>query len=358
MNRTGVWESVTRLRQTGMLSFPVRWLLLIATVAWFSGCGKPAGTNEVVVYVALDQGFSEPILKEYEKRTGVRVLPVYDTESTKSVGLRERLVREAKRPRCDVFWNNEILNTLALQRAGILAPYSSPVGNEYPQHCRSEDGLWYGFAARVRVLIVNNEKLGAESAPQTLEELTDSKWKGQIGIAKPLFGTTATHVACLFAKWGPEKTQDWLLRLKENQVQVLSGNKQVALAVGAGTLTMGLTDTDDALAEIHAGRPVKMVFLESAADQMGMLVIPNTVSVIRDAPHPEQAPKLVDYLLSPEVEDKLATGESGQLPLHPKTKAGPELGMPEGARLMEVNFNQAADQWDAAMQFVKEHFTQ
>jgi iron(III) transport system substrate-binding protein len=68
-----------------------------------------------------------------------------------------------------------------------------------------------------------------------------------IGIAKPLFGTTATHAACLFAAWGDDKSTGFFRDLKANGVHVLSGNKQVALAAGSGEIAIGLTDTDDAM---------------------------------------------------------------------------------------------------------------
>ena len=43
-------------------------------------------------------------------------------------------------------------------------------------------------------------------------------------------------------------------------MQVLSGNKQVATAVGSGQIAFGLTDTDDAMGEIDAGSPVAIVY--------------------------------------------------------------------------------------------------
>jgi hypothetical protein len=51
--------------------------------------GSPAagGREEVVVYTALDRQFSEPILSEFTAKTGIEARAVYDTESTKTVGL-------------------------------------------------------------------------------------------------------------------------------------------------------------------------------------------------------------------------------------------------------------------------------
>ena len=335
----------------------MRWWLLLLVGTVMAGCGNPGSDNTVVVYCALDREFSEPVLQRFESQTGIRVLPKYDTESTKSVGLTEQIRREEARPICDVFWNNEPLNTLRLAEAGALEPYTSPVGQEYSTELRSPEDLWYGFAARVRVLLVNTQRVAEDQIPKRLEELTDPAWRGQVAIAKPLFGTTATHVACLFARLGPEPTREWLRRLEANEVKILPGNKQVAVEVGAGRLAMGLTDTDDSLAELRAGRPVRMVYLDQGADELGVLVIPNTVARVRDCPHPDNANRLIDFLLSPEIEGMLALGKSGQIPLHPRTTAQPELGLPAAPRRMAVDLSQAVHQWDEAMKFVKEELT-
>jgi hypothetical protein len=58
--------------------------------------------DTVVVYLALDREFSEPILKAYGQNRGVRVLPKFDVESTKTVGLTNLIIAEAEQPRCDL----------------------------------------------------------------------------------------------------------------------------------------------------------------------------------------------------------------------------------------------------------------
>jgi iron(III) transport system substrate-binding protein len=188
----------------------------------------------VVVYSALDREFAAPILESYARRTGVEVLPQFDVESTKTVGLTAAILAEAKRPRCDLFWNNEILNTLRLKQRGLLAPFVPSAAADLPDAFRAADGTWYGFAARARILLVNTALVAAPDRPRGLTDLTDPRWKGKIAIAKPLFGTTATHAACLFAAWGDEKARAFFRALKANGVQVLSGNRQVAAAVGTG----------------------------------------------------------------------------------------------------------------------------
>ena len=278
------------------------------------GCGGETKPPEVVVYTALDQEFSEPIFDGFTKETGIVVRSKFDTESTKTVGLAQAIIAERERPRCDLFWNNEILNTLRLERQGLLRPYQSPQASAYPASARSPDGMWYGFAARARILIVNTNQVAEERRPKSIRDLTDPQWYERCGIAKPLFGTTATHAVCLFAAWGDEEAKEFFDGVKRN-ARIMSGNKQVAEAVAAGTLAFGLTDTDDALVELERGMPVTIIYPDQADEQVGTLFIPNTLALIKDSPHPQEAEKLLDYLLSGDVERQLADGPSGQIPL-------------------------------------------
>jgi iron(III) transport system substrate-binding protein len=336
------------LRVLGLAPF----VLALLTCA---GCGSE---NEVVVYAALDREFSEPILKDFEQQTGIVVRPKYDVESTKTVGLASAILAEKNRPRCDVFWNNEILHTLRLEKAGVLDVYRSQAAAEFPPAYVSPNGTWHGLAARARVLIVNTQLVPEDQRPDSIEDLADAKWKGKIGIAKPLFGTTATHAAVLFAKWGDEKAKSFFQRVKENDVRILSGNKQVALDVGSGALAFGLTDTDDAIIERDHGSPVAMVFPDQGEGQIGTLFIPNTLAITKGAPHPEQARKLVDFLLAPAVEERLAKGESAQFPVNPAVKTPSRAAPKDTAKIkwMEADFGAAADQWESASGYIENEF--
>ncbi len=161
--------------------------LILPSVA---GCWG-SSQSEVVTYVALDSEFSEPILAEFSRETGVRALPKFDIESTKTVGLTEAIIAERARPRCDVFWNNEILHTLRLEKLGLLESYDSPAAADFPAMYRSPRGLWYGFAARARVLIVNTEKIPADKRPRSIHDLVApsgpvrSGWPSRCSVPRP-----------------------------------------------------------------------------------------------------------------------------------------------------------------------------
>ncbi|HUY35916.1 MAG TPA: extracellular solute-binding protein [Pirellulales bacterium] len=348
--RPSVEPTVLAPRVRVLASFAL--LSLITGGCWSDSPGR----EQVVVYVALDQPFSQPILDDYARASGMRVRSKFDAESTKTLGLTTEIMQEARRPRCDLFWNNEILNTLRLEEKGLLDTYRSPAAAEYPEIFRSPRGAWYGFAARARILLVNTRLVAEGRRPASIRDLADAEWRGKCGIAKPLFGTTATHAACLFAEWGEEQAKEFFEAIKANEIRIMSGNKQVAVAVGGGQLTFGLTDTDDAIVEIENGSPVEIVYPDQGDDGLGTLFIPNTLAIIKGCQHPEAARKLVDHLLSPEVEERLARGPSAQIPLNPAVKEVPRVQTPATIKAMPVDFAAAARQWETAAAFLREKF--
>jgi iron(III) transport system substrate-binding protein len=327
----------------------------LALLPCISGCWT-SQDREVVVYTAQDEEYAKPIFADFTKTTSIDVAPKWDSESTKTVGLAAAIEEEANRPRCNVFWNNEILLTMRLARKGLLDVYRPKVAEKYPAMYRSKDGLWCGFAARARILLVNTKRLPEGLRPRSINDLTDARFKGRIGMAKPLFGTTATHAACLFAFLGDEKARAFYDKLKTNDVKILSGNKQVAQAVSSGEIDFGVTDTDDAYEEIQAGRLVEIVYPDQGVDEMGTLYIPNTLAIIKGSSHEAEARKLVDYLLSPEIEARLAQGPSAQVPLNPDVTMEPPIKTPKVVRAMKVDFEKAAEKWDEAKTYLRERF--
>ena len=333
-------------------------LLLLApvTLPLLVGCVSRTD-NEVVIYTAHDSVFSEPILDNFAQETGIAVRPKFDVESTKSVGLATAIMAEAKRPVCDVFWNNEILNTLRLKQQGLLDVYHSPNAETYPEAFRDADGMWYGFAARARILIVNTELMSAADRPTSVYDLASPKWKGRVGIAKPLFGTTATHAACLFSVLGDQKAKEFFRQLKDNEIQIMSGNKQVAIAVARGQLLFGLTDTDDAFVMIDQAHPVQIVYPDRNPDELGTLFIPNTLSIIRGCATPRASATASG--LSAESTGGVTPGRRPCGADSAEQQRGSQTSRretPATVKAMKVDFSEAAAKWDAAAEFIAQEF--
>jgi iron(III) transport system substrate-binding protein len=334
--------------------------MVIAALLGVVGC--QGSQPRVVLYCAQDREFAEDLLADFTRQSSLPVTPKFDTEADKSVSLYYEIVQEKARPRCDVFWNNEILSTIRLEKQGLLESYDSPSAKTYPASCKAADNTWHAFATRARVLIVNTELVPQAERPRSLLELAEPRWKGLVAMARPQFGTSATQAACLFQVLGEDKARSFYQGLKKSGVQIAPGNKQAAEWVGQGhtpagyRCSVGITDTDDAMAEVKAGRPVTLIFPDQ--DGIGTLFIPNTLAILKGSPNPEGARRLVDYLLSAEVEERLAKSESHQIPLNPLVKVSmpPPMRTPQSAKPMDVDYEKAAALWDSVQKFLAEEF--
>src|SRR6266513_4137804 len=120
---------------------------------------KPS--HQVIVYCAQDQTYAEPIFRDFEKETGIKVRAVYDNEAVKTVGLANRLLAERNHPQCDVFWGNEEMRTRQLAAQNVF---------------RETNG-WTAFGYRSRRMAINTNKVALDSAPHSLIELTNETWR-------------------------------------------------------------------------------------------------------------------------------------------------------------------------------------
>lgn len=54
----------------------------------------------------------------------------------------------------------------------LAARYAPQQAAGIPSQCKSADGLWTGFGARIGVLLYNTQKIKAEEVPRSIEDLT------------------------------------------------------------------------------------------------------------------------------------------------------------------------------------------
>ncbi len=313
---------------------------------FMTGCGEKP--NAVTIYTSVDQDYAEPIIEAFKTQNPeMEVNTVYDSELTKTTGLYTRIRKEKSNPQADVFWNSEIVRTVQLKKLGLLETYRSPSAEDIPDHYKDSDGQWTGFSARARVMVINNNLVPPSETPSSLPSLQNTKYRGKVGMANPEFGTTAAHMTALYILWDQAKFQLIYNQIKKNQLQLLPGNSTVRDQVAAGQLAYGLTDTDDVFAALDENKPVRWAFLNQ--DSIGTLVIPNTVSLIKNGPNPENGKKFIDYLLSPEVEAKLAKTRARQMPVRPSVER-PE-GVPDLSKIkvMAVDYEQLAEKMETCL---------
>lgn len=328
--------------------YAIRIILLLSFVLFRTAFGME---STVVVYVSEDQVFAEPILKDFERDTGIRVKAVYDAEETKGTGVMNRLIAEKNNPQADVYWANEPIRAEVLKQREISAAYRSSNSEGIPAAFKDSEGYWTGFSARARVFIINRK---AGIKPEGLNAYVDPKLAGKGIIANPLFGTTATHVAALFTVWGDDRGKQFLNALKSNGTKLATSNGESADLVAAGEFGFALVDSDDAVNRIRQGKAVEMVCPDQGENQLGCLILPNAAVLIRNSPHPDAGRKLIDYLLSKETERKLAFADCAQIPLHSGIETPPDVPKIDRLTTMPVDYGAVGRKLQAIQPWLKQ----
>lgn len=270
-----------------------------------------APESSLVVYCAHDEALARGVIERFEQESGIRVDVRYDEEANKSLGLTTLLLAEQNAPRADVFWNNQLLGTVRLQSEGVLQPYRGQGWARMPEMFRDPAGQWVAFGSRLRVYIINTDRMPAteEAVAQCLQGESLSR----VAIAEPLFGTTLSHYCVLADQWGLQALRDWHHDLLDRGVRIVRGNSMVKDLVAEGVCDMGFTDTDDAFAAIDAGANVAM--LPVRLPDRKTLCLPNSVAMIAGCRNPEAARQFIDFVLSEETELRLAAGSGRQIPI-------------------------------------------
>ncbi len=324
----------------------------LSALSMTTGCtGKQAAPSKTVVaYVSEDQVFSEPLLRDFETTTGIKVNAVFDTEEAKSTGVMNRLLAERGNPQADVYWANEPIRAEILKQQGISVPYLSPQAAGIPSTFKDPQGHWTGFSARARLMVVRKD---LKEKPQSVLAYTDPRFKGQGVIANPLFGTTTAEIAALFTIWGDPRGEAFMNSMRSNGVRVSTSNGESADFVASGEAQFSLVDSDDGFNRLKQGKTIEIVFPDQDQGGIGCMIVPNALLMIRGGPNQENAKKLIDFLLSPESERKLAFSDAAQIPLHSGVETPAAVPRIENLKTMMLDYGQVARKMQEIQPFLE-----
>jgi iron(III) transport system substrate-binding protein len=325
------------------------------------GCGRNQAGNtapangKVVLYCAVDREIAQDLIDEFQKETGIQVEAKFDTEAAKAVGLVQAIRQEKAHPQCDVFWGTDPLFSMMLANEGCLTPVPDDLIRAHGSAPRDTEGRWLGFAGNYQVLLVNTNDVPANSLPRSFRDLTDPRYKGHIGIANPLFGGTAAHVAALYFVLGESGARNWLAGLKRNDCAICAGMADVRDRVASGELWFGIVATDDAYVALEGGKPVVVVFPDQYPGGNGCVCRFNTVALTSGAPHPKEAERLLRFLMTASTEKVLAAGPGqnvGVLPESVAENVGPAW-IPRHLKVMNVDWGVAVKEHPVATEDIR-----
>jgi iron(III) transport system substrate-binding protein len=328
-------------RKIGTVRVVILAAMIVVSILILSWWGNHERPPSVTIYTSVDQPLAGKLFREFERQTGIPVRAVFDSEQYKGLGIVGLLLNEASSPRADVFWSGDPAHSLLLVNRGIVQPYASPNAADIPSEFKSPDGAWTGLAARARVLLVSREAVGVRGMPSSILDLANPRWKGRAAIANPLFGTAAFQMAALFAAWGDDKGKEFLNDLKDNDVLVARSHAEVKGLVVGGEVAFGLLDTDDAAEAMKEQGNLEIVYPDQK--DLGTLVIPSTVVLIRGGPNTEGGKKIIDFLLSQRSEQQMVES-GGYIPLRPGILVPSGIKGIRDFKKMQVNYSKITDE--------------
>ena len=276
--------------------------LSLAGISLF--CAQTLAAQEVNVYTTREPGLIVPLLEAYTQKTGVKVNTVLVKD-----GLLERVRAEGDKSPADILMTVDIGNLLDLVDAGLTQPVASELlDNTIPANLRGADHQWFALSLRDRVLYVAND-LNLSSF--TYEELADPKWKGKVCIRSGQHPYNTGMIAAMIAHNGEAATEQWLRGVKANLGRkAAGGDREVARDILGGLCDIGIANAyyvgrmknaepgSDARKWGDAIKVVRPTYGKDGGTNVNI----SGASLARHSPNKEQAVKLLEFLVSDDVQ--------------------------------------------------------
>ncbi|MEK8126537.1 ABC transporter substrate-binding protein [Paenibacillus filicis] len=257
------------------------------------------GSQSVSLYTSFPSEIMNPIVKEFQDRTGIKVEIV-----TGGTGeLYKRIDAEAANPQGDVLWGGAA-DSLELYKKNFES-YNSPESAHIAAPYKSPTGLWTAFTIVPQVIMYNKDQV-KDQVPTGWSGLLDPKFKGKVAFADPSKASSSyfqlTILLTAFEKNG-EKGWDYAKKLVSNlDGKLLSGSSAVPKAIADGEFPIGITYEEAAYRYLTGGAPVGIIYPEE-----GTLFAAETIALIKNSKNADNGKKFIDFLLSKEVQELVST---------------------------------------------------
>ena len=272
--------------------------------------------KRLVVFTSHKAEVYEPIIREFEERTGIWVEVVQGGTKT----ILERIRNEYEFGGIDIMFGGGV-ETLNSYKA-YFEPYKAKDDRWLIKGLRSEDDLWTPFTELPIVFIYNTKIVSGEEAPGSWAELFDEKWKGRISYADPFnSGTSYTILSALIQMENARRGTDPEVNVRHDSepevnagtddtdraiissfMKQLGGNLagssgKVPEEVANGTRAVGITLEETALRLIAEGEHLGMIYPDD-----GVIAVPDGCAMVKNAPNPENARTFIDFIVSRDVQ--------------------------------------------------------
>ncbi len=264
------------------------------------GGGSDAADGTLTVYSGRSEELVGPLFAQFTEETGIEVQARYGDTAE----LAAQLIEEGDASPAQVYFAQDAGALGAVDAAGLFAPLPAAVATAVPEAYRAPSGDWTGVTGRARVIAYDPQQVPAADVPQSVFDLTDPKWKGQVGIA-PTNASFQAFVTAMRVTEGDEATKQWLEGLVANDVQTYEKNALILDAVDTGQVQLGLVNHYywyEKAAEVGADAMRAQIAFTKPEDP-GSLVNVAGVGILTSAAGNPDAARFVEWLLSPATQE-------------------------------------------------------
>ena len=310
--------------------------LALPLLAACGGGSSDSADGPLTVYSGRSEELVGPLFAQFTEQTGIAVEARYGDTAE----LAAQLIEEGDASPAQVYFAQDAGALGAVDAAGLFVPLPASVATLVPEAYRAPNGSWTGVTGRARVIAYDPEQVPAADVPQSVFDLTDPKWRGQVAIA-PTNASFQAFVTAMRVSQGDDVTKQWLEGLVANDVQIYEKNGLILDAVDTGQAQLGLINHYywyEKAAEVGADA-MRAQIAFAKPDDPGSLVNVAGVGMLADTPN---ATKFVEWLLSPQTQQWFVEN-TWEYPLLPSVAAAEGLPPLDTLRGPDVPLAELAD---------------
>lgn len=255
-----------------------------------------AQAASLVVYSGRKDKFIKPVVAEFTKETGIKVL----LHSGSSTSLLNKLKLEGSNSTADLFISNDAGNLEKGKEMKLFMPVSDTIANAIPQKLRASDNSWIGLSARARVLVKNTNDKSVEFV-KSVFDLADPSLKGKLGITHSGNESYIAGVTVYMESVGKEKTSKWLAGMKANvDGKVFNKHSKIVKAVANGKRSVGLVNHYYIYRHLkkHPKAPIKIVLPDQGKNDIGVAWNVAGIAIAKETKNKKDAERFIAFLIS------------------------------------------------------------
>ena len=279
---------------------------------------EASAPSTLTVYSGRSSSLVDPILQEFATLTGIPIEVRYGSTGE----MAGTLLEEGDNSPADVFFAQDP-GGLGVVKP-LFADLPTSIVDASPEWARDPDGKWVGISGRARVIVYNTDALSPSDLPDSIEDFTDSRWRGRIGFP-PTNASFQVMVTAMRNSWGEAKTRAWLEGIMANEPKFYAKNTPTVAAAAAGEIDAGFVNhyyLHRFLAEEGEGFGARNFY--TPASDPGSLVMAAGAGILESSDSRDEAERLLTFLLGLTAQQYFAN-QTHEFPLNQAVTAAAQL---------------------------------